>query len=67
MTTWTIEVTKVKGAEFPWRAAIVGSHGKRMEAGEFLDEKEAQSYAAMEMHRMTSRDIPQPARETQMA
>ena len=59
MATWNIEITKIKGNPFPWKAAVVGKDGKRQEVGEFLDEKEARSYAAMEWHRLTSKEKPE--------
>ena len=61
MTTWTIEITETKGQEFPWKAAVVASTGKRFEAGEFLEQKEARNYAAMELHRLTAKDKPNSA------
>ena len=57
---WTIEISKTKGDPFPWKAAVVAKTGKRLDVGEFLDEKEAHSYAAMELHRLTARETPEP-------
>ena len=60
MTAWTIEITRTKGEEFPWKAAVVASNGKRLEVGEFLDEKGARSYAAMELHRLMAKEAHDP-------
>ena len=65
MTTWNIEITKAKGDQFPWKAAVVAKNGKRQEAGEFLDEKEARSYAAMELHQLTAKEKPDPVETPQ--
>jgi hypothetical protein len=57
--TWTVEITKTQDAEFPWKAAVVAASGQRQEVGEFLEEKEARSYAAMELHQVTAREKPE--------
>ena len=61
MATWNIEITKTRGSSFPWKAAVVAKNGKRLEDGEFLDEKEARNYAAMEWNRLTAKEKPEPA------
>ena len=61
MATWNIEITKTKDAQFPWKAAVVSSNGKRHEVGEFLHEKAARNYAAMELNLLAGKEKPAPA------
>ena len=61
MTIWSIQITRTADAEFPWKAAVVANSGQRREVGEFLDQKEARSYAAMELRQLTAVDSPDPA------
>lgn len=64
MALWSIEITKTSGDPFPWKAALAAKSGKRLEVGEFLDEKEARSYAAMEWNRLTAKENPDPVDRT---
>ena len=66
MTTWNSEITKAKGDQFPWKAAVVAKNGKRQEAGEFLDEKEARSYATMELRRLMAKEKPNSAERPEL-
>ena len=59
MTIWSIQITRTADAEFPWKAAVVANSGQRREVGEFLDQKEARSYAAMELHRLMASEKPE--------
>jgi hypothetical protein len=56
MTTWKIEICEKKGKQFPWIAAVVASTGKRQQVGEFIDAKDARSYANMELNRLSAKD-----------
>ena len=59
MVSWQVEVTRTKDKEFPWKSAVVGENGRRQEVGEFAQEKEARSYAAMEWNRLTAKEKPE--------
>jgi len=59
MAIWTIEITKKTNDPFPWKSAVVAKNRPRQEVGEFLDEKEARSYAAMELHRLMASEKPE--------
>ena len=67
MAIWSIEITNSKGGPFPWKAAVASTSGKRLEVGEFLDEKEARSYAAMELHRLTAKEKAEPVQHRPQA
>ena len=56
MTTWKIEVYEKKGVQFPWIAAVVASTGKRQQVGEFIDVKDARSYANLELNRLSAKE-----------
>ena len=61
MATWSIAIIQQKGDPFPWKAAVVAKNGKRQEVGEFLKEKEARSYAQMELSGLLAGEKTAPA------
>ncbi len=56
MAIWTVDITCKKGDQFPWKAAVVTKNGRREEVGEFLNEKEARSYAQMELCQLNAQE-----------